>query len=403
MKRALFALAASVLAAGALRAGASADGPVIETMDTVCFHPPREKGRLNVVPGKVGSALRFAFDNDCRSTFFTSGIRGAPEWDEAAGFSFWVKGDGSDQFGGLEFIYDEDYAVRYDVVFPLRSSDWTQVKVAWGDLIPVLPGPKAKPLDPARGNRPSRLSALWVGRWWYWPEYPPHSFALDDLRLERSLPADRSDYRPAGPPLGRVLARLRARQPVTIVTMGDSLTDPRHWSNRQTRWPELLRQQLSAEYGSTITIESPAIGGTQLEQNLALIPLWQQRTPEPDLVTLLFGSNDWEAGVRGPVYAEQCRDAVDRIRRATQGKADVLLMTTVPTIACWTVMAELSEAARRAARERNAGLADTDARFHQEGATQRDRLFAQDQTHMGAPGHELIARTVVEAIARGGR
>ena len=72
MKRALFALAVAVLAAGAPRARVAADGPVIETMDTVCFQPPREKGRVSVVPGKVGNALRFAFDTDCRSTFFTS-------------------------------------------------------------------------------------------------------------------------------------------------------------------------------------------------------------------------------------------------------------------------------------------------------------------------------------------
>src|SRR5439155_10269913 len=101
------ALAVVVLGAGALWAGAAVDGAVIETMDTVCFQTPREKGRVSVVPGKAGNALRFAFDSDCRSTFFTSGIHGTPEWDEADGLSFWVKGDGSDQFGGLELIYDE--------------------------------------------------------------------------------------------------------------------------------------------------------------------------------------------------------------------------------------------------------------------------------------------------------
>src|SRR5262249_8343578 len=74
MQRAFFVPAVVVLGMGALRGAgslrAAADGAVIETMDTVCFQPPREKGRVNVVPGRVGNALRFAFDRDCRSTFF---------------------------------------------------------------------------------------------------------------------------------------------------------------------------------------------------------------------------------------------------------------------------------------------------------------------------------------------
>ena len=123
---------------------------LIATMDEMRFRPPREKGTADLVEGKVGKAVRFHFDKDARSTFFTSNIHGTPEWDRAAGFSFWVKGDGTDGFGGLQFIYDDDYAVRYDLCFPVKGTEWTKVTVAWQDLIPVLPGPRAKPLGDAR-------------------------------------------------------------------------------------------------------------------------------------------------------------------------------------------------------------------------------------------------------------
>src|SRR4051812_11843250 len=116
-------IAAAVLVCGP---GLAADGPVIATMDERRFQPPKEKGRTELVAGKVGKAVRFDFDRDARSTFFTSNVRGTPEWDRAAGFSFWLRGDGSDHFGGLEFIFDNDYAVRYDFAFPLKSTEWTK-------------------------------------------------------------------------------------------------------------------------------------------------------------------------------------------------------------------------------------------------------------------------------------
>ena len=88
-------------------------------------------------------------------------------------------------------------------------------------------------------------------------------------------------------------AKLKAGKPITMVTMGDSLTDVRHWANRQSNWPAFVAAQLKKEFGSEVTIVNPAIGGTELKQNLVLIPRWLATTPQPDLVTICFGHNDW--------------------------------------------------------------------------------------------------------------
>lgn len=378
-------------------------GDLIDSLDGPCFSPPKEKGRADLVEGKVGKAMRFRFEKDARSTFFASNLRGTTAWDRAAGFSFWVKNEGGDDYGGLQFIYDDDYAVRYDLAFPVTGKDWTKVTVAWGDLIPVLPGPRAKPLGGRDGNRPSKLSALWIGKWWYWGDYPPLDFAVDEIRLEPTVARDESDHRPAGPPLARVAARLRVGKPVTVVTMGDSLTDTRHWANRRVSWPKLLADGLKEAYGSDVTVVNPAIGGTQLRQNLVLLPRWLGRVPEPDLVTIFFGGNDWESGMRGAEFEGACAEAVDRVRRATHGKSDVLLITTNPTAAHWGVTTELAEACRAAARERNAGLADTEAAFRVAGATGRDRLYVDDKVHLSPAGHSVVAETVVGAIGFAGR
>ncbi|HMF38638.1 MAG TPA: SGNH/GDSL hydrolase family protein, partial [Isosphaeraceae bacterium] len=209
---------------------------------------------------------------------------------------------------------------------------------------------------------------------------------------------DANDHLPDGPPLGRVLAQLKAGKPITIVTMGDSLTDKRHWANREVCRVDLLRQGLKDAYRSDVTIINPAIGGTQLRQNVILIPRWLATVPELDLVTIFFGGNDWDAGMRGEEFRRTCADAVDRVRRATRGKADVLLITTSPSAARWGAIEELAEACRDAAKDRRAGLANTDRAFVAAGKDNPNPLFVHDRVHLSKAGHAIVAETVLEAI-----
>jgi hypothetical protein len=152
-------LLAPLLAAAVAAAAVAADGPLVDPLDTLRFGAPKEKAKAELVEGKVGKAVRFAFEKDARSTFFTSTLRGTPGWDKAAGLSFWVKGDGAPGWGGLQLIFDDDYAVRYDAAFPVRPG-WAKVELAWSDFVAVLPGRRALPLDPAGANRPSKVSGV---------------------------------------------------------------------------------------------------------------------------------------------------------------------------------------------------------------------------------------------------
>lgn len=372
-----------------------AESPLIDSFDELKFRVPAQKGTAKAVPGHAGQAMELSFEKDSPSVFFISNIKGQPQWDEAAGFSFWLKGDGSSDVGALQFIYDEDYGVRYEFAFPLKNKEWHQVTVAWRDLLPVLPGKNSNPLDAKTSNKPSKLSALWMGKWWHWRDYPAHSFAIDELRLEPKVKT------PAVPPakgLGNLREKLESGMPITIVTMGDSLTDTRHWANREVAWPGLLKQRLEAKYKSKVRIVNPAIGGTQLRQGLIQIPRWLIETPEPDLVTVCYGGNDWEGGMRGPQFLETNSNGVDLIRRATKGQAEVMLLTTVPAVERWTTAAELAAAGRKAAANQKAGLADLEDAFHVAGTKDPERLFVKDKVHLSPSGHELVAETVLKAI-----
>lgn len=401
--RLLRLLLAALLGAAA---AVPAAGQVLFDMDSPRHRPTttgedqRPIGSVESVPGKFGGACLFRFDENIKSGFFTAGVQAGEDWNRSAGISFWVKGDGSDSWGCLELIDASNYALRYGYCFPIDSTDWQKITVAWRDLVPELPAGQI--VDPQHGYAPSNFGNLWFGKWHYWRDYPAHSYAIDQIVLEPAITgADQECPLPTTSGTPRLLEKLRARQPVTIVTMGDSLSDKRHWANREQLWSELLAEKLKTRFGGEVRLVNPAIGGTQLSQNLVLMPRWLKDTPRPDLVTVWFGYNDWDSGMRGEQYRRMLRMAVERVRRMTGGHAEVLLMTTCPALGRWQTMEELAVAARSVAAEQRTGLADMAAAFHEAGQQDAARaaLFCWDKTHLGPAGHELAAETVSNAIA----
>lgn len=401
----MFRLAACFVAIALLFHGpqgqAEERGTIIDSMDVLSFKPTSEKCKVQLVPGREGGALQFTFEKDARSSFAVGKSRGQPDWEQAEGISFWVRGDGTEQFAGLQFIWNEDYALRYDYGFWVRGNEWTKVVVPWRDLLPVTSKEGAQPVAAGK-NSPSKLGPMWFGKWWYWRDYPALSFAVDDIRLEAKVPLAGIAPTAAaagGDGLARVRAKLRDGKPLEVVTMGDSLTDTAHWANREVNWPMLFNASAAERFKSTVKLVNPAIGGTELRQNLVLIPRWTHGTPRPDLVTVCFGGNDYNSGMRGKMYHATMCDAIDRIRRATGGEAEVLVMTTCPGADAWDTYADLAEAARLAAKEKHAGLADTYSAFHAVEKSRRDGLFVNDRVHLSPAGHRLVADTVLQAIS----
>lgn len=381
--------------------------PIIVGLNTVHFQPNEftdkdnkkvAAGTAQVVNGKFGKAVKFSFVEGASGGFMSARLRPTPQWNQAGGFSFWVKGDGSDHWGGIELIDNNDFALRYGYCFPINSTEWEKITVPWSDVIPELAGPL---INNSAGYAPSGFGSLFFGKWFYWREYPAESYTVDKIALEPYLKAEPVPEAPAGAPLKRVRAKLDRHQPLTMVTMGDSLSDEHHWSNRQIVWSRLLANELNARYGSDVKLVNPAIGGTTLSQNLIVMPRWEKQAPSPDLVTVFFGGNDWETGVRGARFADYLRLAVDRIRRQTHGSADIVLMTPCPSHDRWETMRELEQAVRDVAREKKTAMVDIAADFRKaptaDEALKRE-YWAWDKVHLGTKGHESVKDAVLEAI-----
>src|SRR5688572_2534031 len=120
-----------------LAALSAVEAEVLDTFDEMTLKAGNDKVRVEPAVGRSGKAVQVAFAAECASSFAMGRVRGRPEWDQAAGISFWVKGDGSTTMGALQFVWNDDYAVRYDAAFPIRSTEWTRVVIPWRDLIPV--------------------------------------------------------------------------------------------------------------------------------------------------------------------------------------------------------------------------------------------------------------------------
>jgi lysophospholipase L1-like esterase len=358
-------------------------------------------GTVELVDGRFGKACRFSFIEARSTQLFTAWVNPKENWDQYAGFSFWVKGDGSASCGGLEFIDGENYALRYGYCFPINSTEWVKMIVPWRDLIPELAGPL---VDPKNGYPPSKFRNLWIGKWSFWREYPACSFTIERMVLEKTIERPAPVESPeAGLP--RLLAKLKAKKPVTIVTMGDSLSDKRHWANRDKLWSEVLVKKLKDTYGSEVTLVNPAIGGTTLSQNVVLMPRWLQTTPAPDLVIVWFGGNDWNSGVRGKRFKDYLNTAVDHIRQATRGHAEILLLTTCPSFSAWQTMNELCRASFDVARERKTGFVDMAGAFLTAGTPEealKRQYWAWDKIHLGSAGHDLTADKVAGVISSAG-
>jgi len=134
-----------------------------------------------------------------------------------------------------------------------------------------------------------------------------------------------------------------------------------------------------------------------------------QGRPEPDLVTVFFGGNDFDTfegqkiseADMGKQFAAYQAVNVDRIRRMTKGSADVVLMTTAPGFKRWDTYKTLVDATKAAAKDKNAALCDIDAAFHAAGTAEdavKAKYWHWDNVHMGPKGHEVICEAMMKLI-----
>ncbi|MBI5759493.1 MAG: VCBS repeat-containing protein [Planctomycetales bacterium] len=117
--------------------------------------------------------------------------------------------------------------------------------------------------------------------------------------------------------LPRSVARLVSRQPLTIVTLGDSISAGANASALydaapyQPAYPELVRRQLAERFRNPVEMKNLAVGGTDTGWGLTQIDKVVEA--KPHLVILAFGMND-SAGRSAQSYQETTKKMIAAIR-----------------------------------------------------------------------------------------
>lgn len=321
-------------------------------------------------------------------------------WDKSQGLSFHVKGDGSDAWGaiGVNAGYG---AFSYVYFFPLKNRDWVKHTVAWSDFIPEG---AVDLIGTPEGLPPSGILNLRFGcRWKIWFDndpIPTHSFAVDHLQIETQVAQPQAPVGTNTPaPFAKVLAKLRAREPLTIQFQGDSIT-------AGTALPDKLNERYSARLEvilrhwlgyDDITCRNRAVGGARVNDGRA----WLQRdfaAGAPDLVCIWYGYNDKTSGNSRDYFRQSMSDYIDRIAAVTKGKSAVLLFATAPgTQGRFLMLDGYAQTMRDLAAERGLPCFDVHALLKGLGR-QNLQSYMADMAHPNARGQQLIADHLAEYL-----
>jgi lysophospholipase L1-like esterase len=131
--------------------------------------------------------------------------------------------------------------------------------------------------------------------------------------------------------MDRTLAKLRAKEPVTIVVTGDSCSVDTHWTWGHKNWVQLLAEAVWETYGDGfITVINSSKCGNSYAEELKRLPQSILRF-QPDVVVSAIVLGDQGRGREGLEQTkEAARQFVRRIRE-TCG-SEVLLMTFNPVV-----------------------------------------------------------------------
>jgi lysophospholipase L1-like esterase len=372
---------------------------------------PGGKGRLKMVLGPSkephGGKVALRVESKNRQRFKAPGfvareiapgsLRGS------AGISFWVRGDGSKYYASVVLGVEKGRPLLdgYEALFPLSDAKWHKVTLRWSDFVQnTLPWAKNKgarftaesvKLDPARVTR------IGFGHGRYFFDYDAaYSLEIDDVRLEKSLSARKAPEKfSAG--LGRTAALLKAGKPVKILALGDSIT----WRGKKRSYAHLLGGKLKEKFRSEVTACNRGIAGYSARGGAISLPRDVRAMPDPDLVLVFFGANDCKAaklGVTPQVFAAHLGDLVDRVRVATGGRADVMILSGVPRgQRAGEPVSSIVKGAAMAAKQKQAAFCDSYPVFKKMPAAEHKKC-CPDGLHFSAAGQRKMAELVFARV-----
>jgi lysophospholipase L1-like esterase len=355
-------------------------------------------------PHEGKSAIRITAKKDFVYGIFFRTFTADASWNDHAGISFRVKGDGSRNWGEVRLEKDGP-ETAWIATFPLSNTRWEQVKLMWSDFVPWAT--TCPELGSREGYRPGNVNTIDFGKLWNFDtrhEMPEISFSIDDIRIEGKLPSRRPRTPLTRfPSLSHVVDKMESGRRVTILSLGDSISWGAEAGGNDFAYPALVARELRALYGNEkIAVVNRAIGGSTTIKGREW--LWRDIPGvEADLITVMFGYNEKAPPDRrqefSRCYRENLVAYLEEVAGCMKEPPACLLLAPVPgRDAHWEWLDCYANVVRDLGREfPNLAVADANADIKALGQPAWARLMA-DEAHPNAEGQKRIARTVFSAL-----
>lgn len=293
--------------------------------------------------------------------------------------------------GSVEYVAGKDFewvpGTRLIVLTP-------GCRIPWRDEAELLPPPGTP--DSIMGSRDGKRHLL----------YGEGHFFHDQQVLADYEPAEAwSGPLPAADVTGlaRTLARLRARQPVKLVLLGDSISTGANASGTVDAPPRLPAYHdqvvagLKQRFGGPITLCNLSVGGMSAPWGVE--QLSRAIAEAPDLFIIAFGMNDASSRC-GPAAFGALIDRMRRAMQAARPQCDVIVVSTMTANPEWCYAAPaLYQAYRDVLRGlRQPGVAAADVTTIWSWLVGRKHyldLSGNGVNHPNDFGHRVYAETIL--------
>jgi lysophospholipase L1-like esterase len=323
------------------------------------------------------------------------------------GISFEVRGDTPDEYASL-FVGRRDKligAFGYELGFSV-SSKWKKVTIAWGDLVqnrkPWARGPKGDlAVENQRLTADKALSVGW-GRTHHYNNFDRKNWTLSirNVQILRGPVEKLAAFQGEG--LKHSLRKLKEKQPLKILLLGDSITD--YGDDRSHFF--FCSQLLKETHGSDSEIVNAGIGGHSVRGGTIVLDRSLKWMPNPDLVVVMFGANDCKAsttvGLTPADFQKQCVFLMDQLNAKIANSFDVLWLSGVPRLEkkqlkTTGVVESISDGIKNAAQSRNTAFIDSLSWYLGMDPNERRALY-KDTVHQNESGLKFLGKLTFEAI-----
>ncbi len=225
--------------------------------------------------------------------------------------------------GSQVFEQDRDYRLSEDRLTLIFTNTRSIAPIAASHFFPTADSPNSYK---HRTGNPEQNLLYRPGRWFH-----DHNIEITYRRTGQpsALEADNGSLDITLGQLPRTMARLKAKEPITVGISGDSIStgaDASAVSNAfpyQPGFAELFAAQLQNTFGSEVTLKNRAVGGWSVANGVE--DLNNLLAEKPNLVVVAYGMND--VGVRNPQWYHDQTETILRRIQAADPTTEVLLVS----------------------------------------------------------------------------